>query len=420
MQVQALVCGLLIVVGVGTMIVPFLTYVVVGWSAKRRDIMDGFNADARLAYFTMFSPSEKTPSRDTAAVEFERLYSQWYGRRFFWFPGILLFAVGVTEVTFVVLTVLHTAGYTTNPLFDIPSIAIAAIAGAYMWVVNDFTSRTRRLDFSPSDVHWGILRLVIAVPMGYAFAAVAAPSLGPFVAFALGAFPLTTVTSMLGKLANRALSLEATAEEASHDIIKLQGINKATVERLSNEDVTTISQIAYCDPVQLVMRSNLNFIFVTDCMNQALAWMYLEDDMNKIRRLGLRGAVEIKHWLDAYYDADTNPPRRRNHDLAHAFLPKIASAMNQDPDLKTLLVTFYEIAEDPFTVFLVRVWSGLALHAGTSQSSTGATSHAALQTGTAAPAPSTPPYAVAAATAPAPVETATVTAAKLGILPTGH
>jgi hypothetical protein len=175
------------------------------------------------------------------------------------------------EVTFVVLTVLHTVGYSANPLFDIPPIAIAAIAGAYMWVVNDLTYRARRLDFSPSDVQWGILRLAIAVPIGYAFAAVAAPSAGPLVAFALGAFPLTTVTSMLGKLANKSLRLEATAEEASDDIIKLQGINKAIVERLSNEDITTISQIAYCDPVQLVMRSNLNFIFVTDCMNQALA-----------------------------------------------------------------------------------------------------------------------------------------------------
>ena len=109
---------------------------------------------------------------------------------------------------------------------------------------------------------------------------------------------------MLGKLANKSLGLEATAEEASDDIIKLQGINKAIVERLSNEDITTISQIAYCDPVQLVMRSNLNFIFVTDCMNQALAWMYLEDGMNKIRQFGLRGAVEIKHWFDAYNDAE--------------------------------------------------------------------------------------------------------------------
>jgi hypothetical protein len=167
-----------------------------------------------------------------------------------------------------------------------------------------------------------------------------------------------------------------TSKESSQDIIKLQGINNAIVERLSNEDITTISQIAYCNPVQLVMRSNLNFIFVTDCMNQALAWMYLEDDLNKIRRFGLRGAVEIKHWLDHYYDTDEDPTRRRNHEIARSAFPKIASAVNQDPDLKTLLVVFHEIAEDPFTCFLERLWS--------------VTSQAALPTQSAGPAASTP------------------------------
>jgi hypothetical protein len=68
--------------------------------------------------------------------------------------------------------------------------------------------------------------------------------------------------------------LEPTAEETSNDIVKLQGINRWIIERLSNEDITTVTQIAYCDPIRLIMRSNLTFNFVTDCMNQALAVIY--------------------------------------------------------------------------------------------------------------------------------------------------
>ena len=408
---------LLIVVGLATMMAPFFAYVIVGWKAKRKDIMDGFDKNARLAYFKMFSPAEEDLTLETAAVRFETLYSQWYGRRFFWIPGILLFVVTSIEVTFVVLTVLHILAYSPNTFFDIPPIAIAAIAGAYMWVVNDLISRARRLDFSPSDVQWGVLRLVIAVPMGYAFAAIAAPTAGPFIAFALGAFPLTTVTSMLGKLANKSLGLEATAEEASDDIIKLQGINKAIVERLSNEDITTISQIAYCDPVQLVMRSNLNFIFVTDCMNQALAWMYLEDGMNKIRQFGLRGAVEIKHWFDAYYDTSADPAHLRYRELACGAFPKIASEIKQDPDLKTLLVAFHEIAEDPFTLFLTRVWSGpersAALLAGTLQPAAGSPGTGAQKQASAPVSPS------ATSSSPATEAASSAPAAKLGILAYG-
>jgi hypothetical protein len=334
---------------------PLLRYVSVGWSAKRKDVMDGFTTGARQAYFEEFDRSCKSLSEDEASKKFEELYFKWYGRRFFLLPGLLLLLVSIVVVTLTVLTVLHTRGYLENPFFDVPDTGMAAIAGAYLWVTDDFISRSRRLDFSPSDVLWGVLRLIIAVPMGYAFAAVAAPSVGPFVAFALGAFPLTSLNSMLQRLANKNLVLVPTADESSDDIVKLQSINRAIAERFSNEDVTTIAQIAYCDPVDLVMRSSLTFNFVTDCMNQALAWMYIRDGLDAIRPLGLRGSVEIKHLIDAFdADANADPKLRADHDRAVLAFPKIAAALKQDTE--TLQITFREIAEDPYTIFLDRCW----------------------------------------------------------------
>jgi len=353
---KTIICVLLIVVGVATLMAPFVRYVTIGWQAKRKDIMDGLNADARLAYFQMFSRSGPIPDASSAAIAFENLYSEWYGRRFFIVPGVLLFLSGTIAVTFVALTGLHRLGYMENFLFDLPDTAMAAIAGAYLWVIDDHTSRARRLDFTPSEVQWGVLRLIIAIPMGYAFASVAAKSVGPFVAFALGAFPLTTLTTMLRRLAEKNLGLGATPEETRDDIIKLQGVNRAIVERLLNEDIATVTQVAYCDPVQVVMRSNLNFVFVSDCMNQALAWMYLENDLGVIRKFGMRGAVEIKYLIDCYDDKENPDPKdQAAHVLAISTLPKIAAAINQAPD--TLQLTFRQIAEDPYTIFLHRVWT---------------------------------------------------------------
>jgi len=192
--------------------------------------------------------------------------------------------------------------------------------------------------------------------MGYACASIAAKSLGPFVAFALGAFPLTTLTSMLQRLANKNLGLEATPSETTDDIIKLQGINRAIVERLSNEDINTITQVAYCDPVRLIMRSNLTFNFVTDCMNQALAWMYLQGDLDTIRPLGMRGAVEIRCLVQELDDVDSQAaPNKTAHARAVAALPLIAAAIKQDP--ATLQLAFRQIADDPFSIFLERVWT---------------------------------------------------------------
>jgi hypothetical protein len=353
---QVAVSLLLIVCGTAVVMIPFGHYVSVGWRAKRKDIMDGFNAEARLEYFKMFCRSSPIPTLENAPAEFTKFHAKWYGRRFFVMPGLLLLLLTLTGVVLVTMTGLDRLDFLKNPLIKMPDTAMAAMAGAYLWVGNDLTSRARRLDFSPADVMWAVLRFSVAIPMGYAFASIAAHSLGPFVAFALGAFPLTALTSMLQRLANKNLNLEAAPSETTDDIIKLQGINRAIVERLSDEDINTITQIAYCDPVRLIMRSNLTFNFVTDCMNQALAWMYLQSDLDIIRPLGMRGAVEISCLIDAMDKVDAQAPAdQAGHAQAAAAFPLIAAAIKQDP--ATLQLAFRQIADDPYTIFLTRVWT---------------------------------------------------------------
>jgi hypothetical protein len=352
---QVAVCLLLISCGTAVVIIPFAHYLVAGWRAKRKDIMDGFDAKARLEYFKMFCRGSPIPTPENASAEFTKFHAKWYGRRYFIVPGLLLLTLSFTMVSVITLTGLDRLQFLSNPLLKMPDTAMAAMAGAYLWVGNDLTSRARRLDFSPADVMWAVLRLSLAVPMGYAFAAVAAKSLGPFVAFALGAFPLSTLTSMLQRVANKNLGLEAAASETTDDIIKLQGINRAIVERLSSEDINTITQVAYCDPVRLIMRSNLTFNFVTDCMNQALAWMYLQGDLDIIRPLGMRGAVEIGCLIEELDDVDAQTPLyKADHERAVSAFPLIAAAIKQEP--VTLQLVLRQIAGDPYSIFLKQVW----------------------------------------------------------------
>lgn len=340
-------------VGVATLMAPFYRYVTTGWKAKRKDILDGLSDDACQAYFEMFSPGDGPQTIDSAKEAFQDLYSRWYGRQYFAIPGVLLFLAGGISVAAIVFTGFDVFGYQRNPFFNLPSPAIAALAGAYLWAVNDHTSRARRLDFSPADVQWAVLRIVIAIPMGYAFSALVAKPLAPFIAFAIGAFPLSELLSMLRVVSEKKLDIVPSAAESQDDIIKLQGVNKAILERLKNEDISTVTQIAYCDPVRLVMRSNLTFTFVTDCMNQALAWTYLETKLAALRSLSLRGATEIRNFVDAYDQVDGFT--EEEHELAVKALPRLAATAQQDEE--TLMLTLREIAGDPYTVFLTRVWA---------------------------------------------------------------
>jgi hypothetical protein len=274
----------LVAIITGVLVLPICRYLTIGWLAKRKDIMDGLNEMAREAYFEMFSRSDrKHPVRDSANLRFEQLYAKWYGRRLFVAPTLLLTVVAVVEIALTICSVLHTQGFAPTLLFNLSPVSVAALSGSYMWVVNDFTSRARRLDFAPADVHWGTLRLTIAIPMGLAFASVAAGNLASFIAFSIGAFPLTSLISILRRLATKNLGLSDTPYEDNDNVIKLQGMNPAIVERLEAEDINTITQIAYCDPVQVTMRSNLTFNFIIDAMNQALAWLYLGSQSTRSR-----------------------------------------------------------------------------------------------------------------------------------------
>lgn len=342
--------------GVALLVFPLVRYLRVGWLAKRNDIMSCFGPRACQLYFRMFHRDGAVPAEDGAVAAFEAIYIKWYGRHFFTAPAVLLALVGAVLLAAIIFTGLKAHGFLAgNPLLDLPKTALAGATGAYMWVVNDFISRARRLDFSPSDVQWATLRLAIAIPMGYAFASLVQDS-GPFVAFALGAFPLTTLSNLLRRFANKKLGMDDSAEEGDDALTKLQGVNKTVAERLANEDLTTISQVACCDPVQIAMRSNLSFSSVVDIMNQALAWVYLGEKLNTIRPLGLRGAVEIRHLLADMAATDDSKAGRKAQ--AQAAFAQVATAIGQSQE--TLMVVFLEIADDPFTDFLDDVWSCLA------------------------------------------------------------
>ncbi len=215
-----------------TLCLPLIHYVIVGWRARRDEIMDGLSGEARQAYFRMFIPCDEPLNPEEASQKFEEMYTHWYGRRYFAVPAVLLVLSSGAAVTTVVLTALALLKYIISPLFVLPISAVAAISGAYLWVANDHISRARRLDFAPSDVMWGVLRLVISVPMGFAFASVVPHKLEIFTAFALGAFPLTSLIALLQRLTTKALGADTTPDETSDDIINLQGVNKPIMERL--------------------------------------------------------------------------------------------------------------------------------------------------------------------------------------------
>jgi hypothetical protein len=349
---------------------PVFAFVRRGWRIKKEDIFSSLNSSAKQCYIKTFN-IDPGPDADAA---FDRMYEFRYGRYRLTVPVILLIIVVFPLLYLEVSSglgwlivenarsskpvwLLATPG---EPLLALPAIAVAAVAGAYVWTVANLIDGAVRYNLPPQTVVGAALRLAVSIPLGYAVQSIAAASIGPFIAFAIGAFPLGEVQVILKRIATLKLGLEAGPDHQKDEVHMLDGVDQPTAERLADGDVLTIPQLAYCDPVQLSMRTNLSFTSIIDAQSQALAWIYLGDNLPQLSKIGFRGAIEISHYANRL-----NQEKKKDGPL-HELL-NVASARtgvsppDQSPRLPIdpagLKHAFEEIGGDPYTEFLCAVWA---------------------------------------------------------------
>lgn len=238
---------------------PVVTFETSGWLAKQEDIFSSFTKVAKERYFQQFRTEVVAPDQVDAA--FAAMYEQRFSRRNLHAPmvqlGLTVFALMflVTETAICRLntgvdgTRSNLGSYATQliPLITLPSVALSGIIGAYLWIAADLIQRRNTLDLGPTDLQNASLRLAVAAPMGYALGVIFDPALGNFMAFAFGAFPLSQVTVIFRRFANKKGGLELGSADADGQLKQLEGIDGPTADRLLECGLTTVAQLAYCD-----------------------------------------------------------------------------------------------------------------------------------------------------------------------------
>jgi hypothetical protein len=204
-------------------------------------------------------------------------------------------------------------------------------------------------DFTAHDVYICSLRFLIAIPLGFSFAAVVKDPIGIPLAFFLGTFPANTLLKFGRRFVSQKLRLGEQSPEARSELEQLQSINMVEAERYQEEGVTNILQLTYADPVELTIRTNFDFFYVVDCMSQGLLWLYLGKNVDKLRLLGLRGSHEARVLFELLKSGAAQQKRMANDNLK-----SIAKVLNIGPE--TLKKTLFEIAEDPYTEFIYKIW----------------------------------------------------------------
>jgi hypothetical protein len=215
--------------------------------------------------------------------------------------GIRLYGVGGTLQVWGRLT-------GAEQSFSWSDITTAALIGGFTWVISDQLTRFRTRDFTSYDIYNCVFRLLIAIPLGHTISAFLDVKFKVPIAFLLGAFPTSTLFTIARRLGSQQLKISDDAVNGSSELEKLPSVRKAFAERLNDEGISSVVELAYADPVNLTIRTNKQFAYITDCISQALLWIYIQDGLTKLSVLSLRGAQEVNNFMD---DLESGSPEEK-------------------------------------------------------------------------------------------------------------
>ncbi len=335
------------------LIAPVGVYLLHGWKSRQHDILDGFKPAAAVAYFKCFRPSVTDVNAANAAAKLERFYVMQFGRRLFVLPLLLLLCVAGCLLLLVQLTIMD--WFATRDLSRglLPQSVVLAILGAYMWVVNDQVIRYGRDNIGPADVYWSSFRFAIAVPVAYSFSLAFTDALSLPLSFLLGSFPTSTIMTVAQRVTAKYVHLTDAPDQKQSELQELPGIDTYVAERYIAEGITTISELAYYDPVKLTIRTGLGFSFNLGCVGDALFWGYLQKRIAIAREFGVNGASDCRDLYDDLENEKSAAPT--NPKPYHQIVADMASKMGMTFEGLRNLID--QVALDPFTEFQWNCWN---------------------------------------------------------------
>jgi len=333
---------------------PLIRFLSHGWQDRYEEFRNRLTDGALNAYLLQFWErrarkvnqqifDNSALMQDEAGRLFDLIYREQYGQSVFMMPALLLLLTTLAG-SFLVIMI----GMEKYQLSMIETkVAIAAIAGAYMFAVSDMVLSVRRKSLNVADIYWYVLRLVLAVPIGIAATASAPGATAATVALGLGTFPMDTLTKLLRRLTDKPLNVAET--DQAPDLIKLEGVTVPIASSLSAEGVESVEQLLGMDPILLAIRTGLPFKFILQLSAQAVVWRHLGEAAGRLVPIDLAYAQQVARLVQA---VDDRPELRKN--LLSAVATRLKNGAG-DTVLEddTILFILRSVADDSYTKFLM-------------------------------------------------------------------
>lgn len=223
---------------------------------------------------------------------------------------------------------------------------VMALWGAFVWSLYEIWARRKSGDLTPVEVGDVALRIVVAIPVGYAFSLLVFEGVSSVAAFAASAFPLRDVRQFFRKWSLQRLGVSAEGTTARGYL--LTALGNDTIVRLQELNVETYLDLAYADPVRLMVKTGAPIQLVLAWIDQALLAVYVSTSKPTFEALGMPCALDVRKFYEDHFIRGAGDWRN------DAAVKALAAALSIP--LEILPHVLHSIYDDPHVQFLAAAW----------------------------------------------------------------
>jgi len=212
------------------------------------------------------------------------------------FPVVLTFVLmtALTAVSLVKAAFDLGVGEWNTQIQRVSGYALAGGWGGYVWGLYDCLRRFRIRTWTANSQYFIWFRIVLGTSLGGILVVPFTDSYAPLVAFGLGTFPAETLLKIVQGMVSDKIKYSGQPEiEVRPPWRTIEGLTQETIDRLREADVTSPCHLAYSEPVALNSRTNIEWRAMIDMIDQALLAIYVEEKIDALRRMGIRGSIEL-------------------------------------------------------------------------------------------------------------------------------
>lgn len=360
--------ALLTLISTSLVAAPLIRFLHGGWHTRYEEFRNKLTNYSLEKYLIQYWEKKALDERAITKVEgkyqvdhekanavFDQIYSQHYGKNAFRMPNLLLISVVFIDAAIVGLAAADIVKLPS--MFDLQT-SIAAISGAFMFVVSDLVLLVRRRSLNVTDVYWYVLRMMLAEPI--AMTVGSGGGLTYAMAFSICFLPVDVLVKQIRRVSTKSFGITE-KEQDSDVILNLQGVTVATASILQAEGVNSIDELIGMDPVLLSIRTGMPFKFVLNLLSQAIVRRHLGASAENLSVLDLDSCEQISSFverldkeLEAINNGQANVPTEFSSVLGQAVTNINKNQGTDKPNVtkESLALAFRGIRSDNFSRFL--------------------------------------------------------------------